>query len=159
MEYKWFTILFLIIYFFNSDFWCMSCIRYCVIHETMNLSECVWHHDNCRDFSGTYNIAKLPVNRLNAYTTADQKDCPKGYAKPDPIQNTGEKNNVILVLLDDLDEMVTPYLETMPFLRSLVEKRAVRFENTYSSTSICCAARCQMLTGRYGHNIGVIGKV
>jgi arylsulfatase A-like enzyme len=124
----------------------------------MNLSECVWHHNNCRDFGVTGNIARLPVNRLSAYTIADQPECPNGYAKPDLIQSIGEKNNVILIMLDDLDEMVTPYLETMPFLRSLVETKAIQFENTYSSTSICCAARCQMLTGRYGHNIGVIGN-
>lgn len=62
----------------------------------------------------------------------------------------------VIFLLDDLDELVTPYWLAMPFAKSLFQDRGVKFSNAFSSTSICCAARCQLLTGLYGHNAGVL---
>jgi len=88
--------------------------------------------------------------------------CPQGYAstpklktlqdKPQPAK----KPNFVLILLDDQDEMVSPYLEAMPFTRELFEKNGTRFTQAFSSTSLCCPARCQLLTGLYGHNTGVL---
>ena len=60
--------------------------------------------------------------------------------------------------MDDLDELVTPYFEAMPFARWLFQEKGVKFNRAYSSTSICCAARCQLLTGLYGHNVGVLAN-
>jgi arylsulfatase A-like enzyme len=89
--------------------------------------------------------------------------CPLGYS-PTPVLETATNNhrrrtvkrNVVLFLLDDLDELVTPYWQAMPFAKTLFEDNGVKFTNAFSSTSVCCAARCQLLTGLYGHNVGVL---
>jgi len=39
---------------------------------------------------------------------------------------------------------------------SFFSNKGTHFTNAFSTTSICCAARCQLLSGQYGHNVGVL---
>jgi hypothetical protein len=63
--------------------------------------------------------------------------------------------NIILFLWDDLDYINTPVWDVMPFAKKYIYEQGVSFTRTISPSSICCAARCQILTGLYPHNVGV----
>ncbi|KAA0233924.1 MAG: Arylsulfatase [Acidimicrobiales bacterium] len=64
--------------------------------------------------------------------------------------------NIVLILLDDLDASVTPYWDAMPRTEALLRDRGMTFTNSYAPTPICCPARASLLTGKYGHNTGVL---
>ena len=71
-------------------------------------------------------------------------------------QAANAKPNIVFILLDDLDEIVSPYWDAMPATRQLVRQQGVRFSNAFAPTPICCPARSTILTGKYGHNTGVL---
>jgi len=94
-------------------------------------------------------------------------ECTKGVA---PIPKLAElpaekkplekkKPNFVVILLDDQDEIISPYFDAMPFAKELFQKNGTKFEFAYASTALCCPARCQLLTGLYGHNTGVYANV
>lgn len=66
-----------------------------------------------------------------------------------------DRPNVVYLLLDDLDEVVTaPFLATaMPFTMALTS-HGVTFKSNYSGV-ICCESRSSILTGLHAHNSGV----
>jgi len=104
--------------------------------------------------------AILPIPFVNR----PDPDCPLGYAPSPGLRNIdGRKRvsqkNVVLIVLDDQDEIISPYFDAMPFSREFFLENGTRFENAYTSTSICCASRCQLLTGLLGHNVGVLQNV
>jgi arylsulfatase A-like enzyme len=66
-----------------------------------------------------------------------------------------DRPNIVMILVDDLDEVITPYLEVMPNLKNLIVSRGVKFSNTFAPAPVCCPARAGILTGLYPHNNGV----
>jgi arylsulfatase A-like enzyme len=67
-----------------------------------------------------------------------------------------EGPNIVMVLLDDLDAMTTPYWDAMPRTKALLADRGMTFTQAVAPTPICCAARASILAGQYGHNTGVL---
>ncbi|MBJ8344747.1 sulfatase-like hydrolase/transferase [Antrihabitans sp. YC2-6] len=72
------------------------------------------------------------------------------HAQPD------QRPNIVLILADDLDNTATPVWEAMPLTAALIRDRGMEFENGFAPMPICCAARASILTGKYGHNTGVL---
>lgn len=68
----------------------------------------------------------------------------------------GTRPNVVLILLDDQDATTSPYWQAMPRTRALLRDRGVEFTNAFSPTPICCPARATLLTGKLGHNTGIL---
>jgi N-acetylglucosamine-6-sulfatase len=63
--------------------------------------------------------------------------------------------NFVFILLDDLDEVVSPYWEAMPRARALLIDRGLRFSSAFATTPVCCPARATIHTGSYPHNSGI----
>jgi arylsulfatase A-like enzyme len=63
--------------------------------------------------------------------------------------------NIVVVLADDLDA-VTPYWDAMPRTKELIADRGLTFTRAAAPTPICCPARATILTGKLGHNTGVL---
>ena len=64
--------------------------------------------------------------------------------------------HLVLVLLDDQDATTSPYWDALPRTRALLADRGLTFTNAFAPTPICCPARGTLLTGKYGHNTGVL---
>lgn len=64
--------------------------------------------------------------------------------------------NFVFILTDDLDALTMPYWEALPQTKRLLAEQGLTFTQAYAPTPICCAARASILTGRYGHNTGVL---
>lgn len=63
--------------------------------------------------------------------------------------------NVVLILTDDLDKSLMPY---MPHVTELIRDQGADFTNFYVEQSSCCPSRASILSGLYAHNHGVIGN-
>jgi arylsulfatase A-like enzyme len=61
--------------------------------------------------------------------------------------------NFILILTDDLDDSLMPYLANT---NALIADQGVRFTNYFITTPMCCPSRTSMLTGRYAHNTDIL---
>ncbi len=66
--------------------------------------------------------------------------------------------NIVFILADDLDEVVMPYWDAMPQTAALLRDQGIQFTQAFSPTPICCPARSTILTGKYGHNTGVLNN-
>lgn len=68
-----------------------------------------------------------------------------------------QKPNVVIILADDLDAMVTPqfFPEVLPVLDSL-KQNGIDFTNSFTPMSICCPSRAALLSGKYGHKTEVM---
>ena len=83
-------------------------------------------------------------------------------APPGPMDDTGRplpdpgSPNIVVVLADDLDATTTPYWKAMPRTKELIADQGLTFSDTISTTPICCPARSSLLTGKLGHNTGVL---
>lgn len=73
------------------------------------------------------------------------------------LQAQGRKPNIILIVADDLgfgdlacygSKIQTPHLDRMA-------AEGMRFDQCYSSSSVCTPARASLLTGRYGVRMGL----
>jgi arylsulfatase A-like enzyme len=104
---------------------------------------------------------KPNYKKNNIIKYEENLDCKNGYANIPKIKikNTSLKPNIILFVLDDLDEIISPYFDAMPFARELFKINGTHFRNGFTSTSFCSPSRSQILTGLYGHNNGNIGMV
>jgi arylsulfatase A-like enzyme len=60
-----------------------------------------------------------------------------------------------MIVLDDLDERVTPYWDALPQTAALLRDRGRQFTQAFAPTPICCPGRSTLLTGQLAHNIGV----
>ncbi|MFI0482377.1 sulfatase [Actinomadura sp. 9N215] len=67
-----------------------------------------------------------------------------------------KKPNFVFLLADDLDETTTPYWDALPKTARLIRDRGLTFSNAFVPISLCCPARAALLTGKYGHNSGVL---
>jgi len=67
------------------------------------------------------------------------------------------KPNIVLLLLDDLDSVVSGEFldDVLPETMALV-RQGVTFDNAFVPTSICCPSRAALLSGRCGHNTNVL---
>jgi N-acetylglucosamine-6-sulfatase len=63
--------------------------------------------------------------------------------------------NVVLILTDDLDRSLMPY---MPNVTRLIRDQGAEFTSFYVEQSSCCPSRASILSGLYAHNHGVIGN-
>lgn len=61
--------------------------------------------------------------------------------------------NVILILTDDMDMTLMPY---MPQTIELIGEQGATFENYFITTPICCPSRASMLRGQYAHNTDIL---
>lgn len=64
--------------------------------------------------------------------------------------------NIVFILLDDLDQLITPYWEAMTLTGALLRDPGLTFEQSFSPNPICCPARATLLTGLCSHNTGVL---
>jgi len=63
--------------------------------------------------------------------------------------------NVIIILTDDLDMSLMPYLKNT---NDLIAKNGATFENYFVTSSLCCPSRASMLRGQYPHNTKVLSN-
>jgi len=64
--------------------------------------------------------------------------------------------NVVIILADDLDDIITPqfFPEVLPVVDSM-KKAGFDFNNSFVPMSICCPSRAGLLSGQYAHKNGV----
>lgn len=67
-----------------------------------------------------------------------------------------QKPNIVIVLADDLDAVITPqfFPEVLPTLDSL-KKTGIHFTHSFTPMSICCPSRAALLSGQYAHETEV----
>jgi N-acetylglucosamine-6-sulfatase len=83
------------------------------------------------------------------------------YVSANPVQpvskrQTATRPNIIFILADDLDATTSPVWEAMTQTKTLLRDKGVNFTNAFAPTPICCPARASILTGKYGHNTGIL---
>ncbi|MBI2330683.1 MAG: sulfatase [Chloroflexi bacterium] len=61
--------------------------------------------------------------------------------------------NVIIILTDDMDNSLTPY---MPKTNQLIGEQGAAFSNYFVTTPLCCPSRASMLRGQYAHNTDIL---
>lgn len=73
--------------------------------------------------------------------------------------------NIVLIMADDLDVTASEYWERatnagkddpLKKTRALIRDKGVTFSNAFAPNPICCPSRASLLTGRFGHNTGVL---
>ncbi|KAA0236103.1 MAG: Arylsulfatase [Acidimicrobiales bacterium] len=88
-------------------------------------------------------------------STSDSSRSPGAAA----IQGGPPAPNVVVILADDLDALVTEYWEAMPRTQALMQANSLTFNAAYATTPTCCPARSALLTGKMAHNNGVWNNV
>ncbi|MFD0690596.1 sulfatase family protein [Actinomadura fibrosa] len=68
------------------------------------------------------------------------------------VSGEGKRPNFVLILADDLDESLMPY---MPQVKKLLADEGTTLSRYYVSLPWCCPSRATMLRGQYAHNTGV----
>lgn len=61
--------------------------------------------------------------------------------------------NFIVVLTDDLDYSLMPYMEN---INALIADQGAAFTNYFVTAPACCPSRASMISGQYPHNTGVL---
>ena len=65
------------------------------------------------------------------------------------------KPNIVIILTDDMDSSLMPYLENT---NELIGKNGATFTNYFVTSSLCCPSRASMLRGQYPHNTDVLSN-
>jgi len=91
---------------------------------------------------------------LRGVSSATDPDAPDNGSDHSPA--AAKSPNVIVILTDDLDTSLLPYL---PNVTRLIRDQGASFTNFYVEQSSCCPSRASILSGLYAHNHGVIGNV
>ncbi len=65
--------------------------------------------------------------------------------------------NIVVVLTDDQD-LLLGSLDHMPRVHELLSEQGAFFTNAYVPLSLCCPSRATILTGRYAHNLQILGN-
>lgn len=68
-----------------------------------------------------------------------------GWFKPKP--------NIVIVLTDDLDFSLMPYMENT---NRLIAKEGATFTNYFVTSPLCCPSRASMFRGQYPHNTNIL---
>ncbi|MCE7883351.1 MAG: hypothetical protein DYH08_05710 [Actinobacteria bacterium ATB1] len=95
---------------------------------------------------------------LVASVPVQARDKTAGAVVNAAIPQSSERPNVVLFLIDNLGSVVSPYWDAMPKTRTLIADRGRTFTQAFAPTPVCCPARATILTGRYGHNTGVLAN-
>lgn len=61
--------------------------------------------------------------------------------------------NIILILTDDMDLALMPYMENT---NRLIGQEGATFTNFFVTSSACCPSRASILRGQYPHNTGIL---
>lgn len=61
--------------------------------------------------------------------------------------------NVILILADDMDMTLMPYMEKT---NQLIGEQGATLDNYFITTPVCCSSRASMLRGQYAHNTDIL---
>jgi N-acetylglucosamine-6-sulfatase len=61
--------------------------------------------------------------------------------------------NVIIILTDDMDNTLMPY---MPKTIELIGEQGATLDNFFITTPICCPSRASILRGQYAHNTDIL---
>ncbi|MFR9751359.1 sulfatase [Nocardia sp. 004] len=93
---------------------------------------------------------------LAAATVALALSASLAAATAQPADSADQRPNIVMILTDDLDATATPVWEAMPQTAQLIRDRGMDFTEGFAPMPICCAARSSILTGKYGHNTGVL---
>jgi N-acetylglucosamine-6-sulfatase len=96
--------------------------------------------------------AQLATNRRATEPATDAATEPVTEPSGQPVQ---KRPNVVLILTDDLDTSLVPYL---PNVTRLIRDQGAELPNFYVEQSSCCPSRASILSGDYAHNHGVIGN-
>src|SRR6478672_3876969 len=92
---------------------------------------------------------------LEPATSAVRRTWTRGSSSSTPERARAGRRNVVVILVDDLDDVVSPYWEAMPRARELFIDQGLRFSNSFAPSPVCCPARAAILTGMNPHNNGV----
>jgi arylsulfatase A-like enzyme len=66
-----------------------------------------------------------------------------------------DRANIVMIVVDDLDQLITPHWDAMPRARELLAGKGTTFTNSFAPDPVCCPARATILAGKYAHNTGV----
>ncbi|MCC7117968.1 MAG: sulfatase [Anaerolineales bacterium] len=72
------------------------------------------------------------------------------------VFNSAPRPNFVILLTDDLDDKLMPYL---PKVNDLIGKQGATFTNYFITTPLCCPSRTSMLTGEYSHNTDILDNL
>lgn len=145
--------------------YCKNCVQTCVFFSLTNIKNCF---EKCMCPNIKLNI-KPSLPDYSKYRKdlelSGEYDPPiklkRKFAKLIKNKKTGNLEqympNIVMIILDDADEKISPIMEVMPFAKELFELNGTHFTRMYTANSYCCPARCQIFTGEYPHNNGVIG--
>jgi arylsulfatase A-like enzyme len=100
-------------------------------------------------------VKRLRVLLVVALVAAALAACGGGSSGPDGEPGASRPPNIVFLLVDDLDQVVSPYWEAMPTARELLRDGGLTFENMFATDPVCCPARATLLTGMYPHNTRV----
>lgn len=64
-----------------------------------------------------------------------------------------EKPNIILILTDDMDMTLLPFMEKT---NRLIGAEGATLDNYFITTPVCCSSRSSMLRGQYAHNTDIL---
>ncbi|MBA3803532.1 MAG: sulfatase-like hydrolase/transferase [Acidimicrobiia bacterium] len=103
-------------------------------------------------FATAISLVPLDGSQLGA-SPADRDPATRAGA---PNRAAAPRPNVVLITADD---MRPDDLRAMPFTSGVLAERGVRFRDAISPHNLCCPARAEIVSGRYGHNSGVMGNV
>ena len=66
--------------------------------------------------------------------------------------------NVVLVLTDDMTWFMFDDRRAMPNFNTLIRDQGITFTHAYYYDALCCPSRATILSGKYGHNHGVVAN-
>lgn len=96
--------------------------------------------------------ATTPEQGATGDTVSGLKSPQPPTPPPPPSPPTPIGTTIVVVLADDVDAELTPLMETMPTLQTLVQQAGLTFSNSFVTTPVCCPSRSSILSGLYQHN-------
>ncbi|KAH7323160.1 sulfatase [Stachybotrys elegans] len=76
-----------------------------------------------------------------------------------PCEPSPRPPNIVFVILDDLDALLTDLEDVMPSLKNHMIDHGTSFPKHYCTVSLCCPARVSILTGQTAHNHNITDVV
>ena len=77
-----------------------------------------------------------------------------------PLGTSAQKQNVLLIISDDLNTLIGPYMEIREHTPNLdrLAAEGVRFTRTYCQFPLCGPSRASLMSGLYSETNGVLGN-
>lgn len=76
-----------------------------------------------------------------------------GYGAKSSTGLFNPKPNIIIILADDLDFTLMPYMQNID---QLIAKEGATFTNYFATSPLCCPSRASMFRGQYPHNTNIL---